>query len=344
MTVDASQNVGIGTTSPTAKLAVNGGTGNSQIRWEVNTSTYAKEVITNAAQNAYLYKVSDASYHRWDVSGSEAMRIDSSGNVGIGTTSPSTYGKFVSVTGDNATTFAAVGATNMLRVQGYNSTYLGTVIESVNLAQNANTPLFVNASQTLFGISGSEKMRIDSSGNLLVGQTSDSISAKISATGSSNASHFITTASANAGVAINLERNNAGILMNFRYNGADISGASISTSAGTSVAYNVGSDYRLKNNIQNMFGGIATISALQPITYNWISDNSQGEGFIAHELAKVIPLAVTGEKDAVDADGKPQYQGVDYSKIVVHLVAAIQELSAKNDALEARLAKLENVQ
>ena len=80
---------------------------------------------------------------------------------------------------------------------------------------------------------------------------------------------------------------------------------------------------------------------MNPVTYKWNADDSDGEGFIAHELAEVIPLAVTGEKDAVDADGKPVHQGVDYSKVVVHLVAAIQELSAKNDALEARLAALE---
>jgi hypothetical protein len=90
-----------------------------------------------------------------------------------------------------------------------------------------------------------------------------------------------------------------------------------------------------------MTTGLATIDALKPVTYDWISDKSVGEGFIAHELAEVIPLAVTGEKDAVDDDGKPRHQGVDYSKIVVHLVAACQELSAKNDALEARLAALE---
>jgi hypothetical protein len=97
-----------------------------------------------------------------------ALTIDNSQNVGIGTSSPSTYGKLVSVTGDNATTFAAVGATNMLRVQGYNSTYVGTVLESVNLAQNANTPMFINASQTKFGISGVSKMTLDASGNLAV--------------------------------------------------------------------------------------------------------------------------------------------------------------------------------
>jgi len=104
--------------------------------------------------------------------GINAVYIDASQNVGIGTSSPSSYGKLVSVTGDNVTTFAAVGATNMLRVQGYNSTYVGTVLEAVNLAQSANTPMFINASQTLFGISGAERMRIDTSGGLiLVGST-----------------------------------------------------------------------------------------------------------------------------------------------------------------------------
>jgi len=90
-----------------------------------------------------------------------------------------------------------------------------------------------------------------------------------------------------------------------------------------------------------MITGLATVAALKPVTYKWNADNSDGEGFIAHELQAVIPHAVTGEKDAVDADENPIHQGVDYSKIVVHLVAAIQELSAKNDALEARLAIIE---
>jgi hypothetical protein len=104
--------------------------------------------------------------------GNGGLVKDASGNVGIGTASPSSYGKLVSLGSDNATLFAAVGATNMLRVQGYNSTYVGTLLESVNLAQSANTPLFINGSTIRFGISGTTQTTIDSSGNVGIGATS----------------------------------------------------------------------------------------------------------------------------------------------------------------------------
>jgi hypothetical protein len=114
----------------------------------------------------------------------------------------------------------------------------------------------------------------------------------------------------------------------------------ISQAAG-SVSYNTSSDYRLKHDVQPMLSGLSTIAALKPSTYKWNADNSPGEGFIAHELQAVIPQAVTGEKDAVNDDGSIKSQGVDYSKIVVHLVAAIQELKADNDAMKERIATLE---
>jgi hypothetical protein len=93
----------------------------------------------------------------------------------------------------------------------------------------------------------------------------------------------------------------------------------------------------LKENITLMTAGLEKISALKPVIYDWISDKTKGEGFIAHELQAVIPLAVTGEKDAVNEDGSIKPQGVDYSKIVVHLVAAIKELSAEVEALKAKV-------
>ena len=109
----------------------------------------------------------------------------------------------------------------------------------------------------------------------------------------------------------------------------------ISNVGGTATAYNTTSDYRLKENIVPMTGALATVAQLKPVTYKWKTDGSDGQGFIAHELQAVVPDCVTGEKDAVDADGKPIYQGMDSSFLVATLVSAIQELKAEFDAYKA---------
>jgi len=82
------------------------------------------------------------------------------------------------------------------------------------------------------------------------------------------------------------------------------------------------------------------VSALKPVTWKWKSTGEDGQGFIAHELAQVIPDCVTGEKDAVDADGNPVYQGVDTSYLVATLTKAIQELKTIVDAQAAEIAEL----
>ena len=97
---------------------------------------------------------------------------------------------------------------------------------------------------------------------------------------------------------------------------------------------------RLKHDIAPMTGALAKVEALKPVTYKWNSDDSEGEGFIAHELAEVCPHAVTGDKDAVDEEGKPVYQGVDTSFLVATLTAAIQELKAIVDAQATEIAEL----
>ena len=192
-----------------------------------------------------------------------------------------------------------------------------------------------------FNANNIEVMRIDTSGNFLVGTTN-------SAAGYGGGSGFVargstgqTSIGVNGGIdALFIQKNNTGGTFIIFYYGAlnsiPTGVGSISTN-GTNVSFNTSSDYRLKTNVQPMTTGLATISQLKPVTYDWISDKSKGEGFIAHELQAVIPHAVTGEKDAVDENGKIKPQGVDYSKVVVHLVAAIQELSAKLAALEAKV-------
>ena len=109
----------------------------------------------------------------------------------------------------------------------------------------------------------------------------------------------------------------------------------------SSTSYNTSSDYRLKNTIAPMTGALAKVAALKPCTYKWNADGADGEGFIAHELAEVCPQAVTGEKDAVDDEGNPKYQGIDTSFLVATLTAAIQEQQAIITALTARIEALE---
>lgn len=96
------------------------------------------------------------------------------------------------------------------------------------------------------------------------------------------------------------------------------------------------SDYRLKEDIKPMPSGLNKILQLKPCTWKWKSGAGNGQGFIAHELAEIIPEAVSGEKDAVDSNGNIRPQGVDTGYIVATLVAAIQELSAKVEALEVQ--------
>ena len=117
---------------------------------------------------------------------------------------------------------------------------------------------------------------------------------------------------------------------------------------GTTTSYTTTSDYRLKEHVKTMVAPLQRLLRLNPVTFDWKADGSKGEGFIAHELQEEVPLAVTGKKDAVrledDIEGKAGDiipQGVDLSKLVPLLVAAVQELSQKLDLANERIAALE---
>jgi hypothetical protein len=126
------------------------------------------------------------------------------------------------------------------------------------------------------------------------------------------------------------------------YDGSNDFCGQITIDAGANTTqYNTSSDYRLKENIAPMVGALDTVAQLKPVTYTWKADGSDGQGFIAHELQAVVPDAVTGEKDAVDKDGKPVYQGVDTSFLVATLTKAIQEQQALIENLTTRLTALE---
>jgi hypothetical protein len=129
-----------------------------------------------------------------------------------------------------------------------------------------------------------------------------------------------------------------GLLLRFFKGGADVGSISVTASA---TAYNTSSDYRLKENIVPLTGAVDRINQLQVHRFNFIRDaNTNVDGFIAHEAQAVVPECVTGTKDEVDENGDPVYQGIDQSKLVPLLTAALQEAVKRIEALEAQLQAL----
>ena len=199
----------------------------------------------------------------------------------------------------------------------------------------------------VFSTNNSERMRIDSSGNSWF-RTTGSIETWNATTGTyakiGDATYPIGTTA--PGLNMILNRNTStGQILEFKYNATAVGTVSVT---GSATAYNTSSDYRLKENIAPIIGALTKVAQLKPVTYKWKVDGSDGEGFIAHELAEVFPQAVDGTKDAVDENGKPIHQGIDTSFLVATLTAAIQELKAINDtqtetinALTARIVALE---
>ncbi len=133
---------------------------------------------------------------------------------------------------------------------------------------------------------------------------------------------------------INLSRNTTNDRAQIRFSNPNGNVGSISTS-GSATSYNTSSDYRLKENITAISDAITRLKTLKPYRFNFKADASTTvDGFLAHEVT-AVPEAITGTKDEVDADNKPIYQGIDQSKLVPLLVAAVQELIGKVEALEA---------
>lgn len=126
------------------------------------------------------------------------------------------------------------------------------------------------------------------------------------------------------------------------YNGSTI-GSISQTGSGTGILFNTSSDYRLKTNIEPMTGCLERLAQVLPRTFKWVNrpEAPRTEGFIAHELAEVVPLAVMGSKDEVNGDGSIKAQAVDASRLVPLLVGAVQELVAQVEALTARVEALE---
>ena len=295
---DASGNVGIGTSSPTASSSNKTLTLNSPATFgslvDFKTSETLNFRIFSGVSNSVL-SVKTATPLIFETNDTERARIDSSGNVGIGTSSP-TYKLHVSGTG-----------------------YVSSYLTAGGISADTSSALLFRAGNN------SEAARIDISGNLLVGTTT--VDARLTVLDANN-------------WVISSKRTGTGGEGHIRFDNANGYCGAITTS-GSSTAYNTSSDYRLKEAITPMTGALARNALLNPVFYKWKVDGSEGEGFVAHELQGPFPNAVTGEKDAVDADGKPVYQGIGTGPLDGHFAACINDLQAIIQTLTARITALE---
>ena len=283
--------------------------------------------------------------------GTTAVTIDTSQNVGIGASTPlnrlhvsqSLAGSASSSAGiariSNTRLNTGDGASTLLfvtdEVDGNTQDKRGQIGGEYD-GSNGGRLVFSTAQTTTKTMT--ERMRIDSSGNLLVGTTSSDVIGS-GANGLSYRASIgnLSVLAASASALAVGRATTTGAMVYFYYNA--VAKGSISTD-GSNVAYNTSSDYRLKENIVDLPNALTVISQLKPRQFDWKETKETTTGFIAHELSEVMPQAVTGKKDAVDAEGNPEYQGIDTSFLVATLTAALQELNAKVDAQAAEIQAL----
>jgi hypothetical protein len=268
--------------------------------------------------------------------GTEGMRIDSSGKVLIGTTSNDTGGR-LEVKQASSETGIGIQSSGTDDSKLYFRTASGTYGGDISF----------NGSYVKFSSGTTEAMRIDSSGNVLIGGTAiepaggavNGISLKPSSSATVS-NGMVEICNANSPALILGSTTGDATLARFRRAGTVV--GSISVTAGA-TAFVTSSDYRLKTNLEPIVNGIERVKQLPVYSFNWKIDESGNkvDGFIAHEAKAIVPESVVGEKDAVDAEGNPIYQGIDQSKIVPLLTAALKEAIAKIEVLESKVAALE---
>ena len=312
---------------------INAGTANNCMQFNPT------ETVFNESSVDRDFRVeSDANTHALFVEGS-------SGNLGIGTSSiaaklhvqsgdgsisPSVHADDLLVEGSGNSGITIGGSTS-----GYGSLRFA---DSGGDSQGSIT--YDHSDDSLrFYTADTHRARIDSSGNFMIGTTSSTALLNVRGQTAPLAVMFNTDNSDK--VILQMRHDFArgsqnATMIQFLNNDGDEKGSVKTTSTATS--FNTSSDYRLKENVSYDWDATSRLKQLKPCRFNWISDetNTLVDGFLAHEVSSSVPQAVSGEKDAVDKDGKIKPQGIDQSKIVPLMVKTIQELEARIANLEAK--------
>lgn len=375
MDLDANGNLGIGTSSPSArshtsesnptrgviaKFANSATSAQTGCQIQLTQSGIADWAIGQpAGTNAFAFW---SGRDKFGSDGTERLRIDASGNLGLGVTPSAWHPSIKAIDINTCGSVVASGNAIELYLNSYwdgaSFKYKSTDIAS-KYEQSLGAHKWYTAPSGTAGnaISFTQAMTLDASGNLNIGQTS---------AGTINANGLSLFVSLGAIAYNHLSGTSSGtVYANFGYAGTAI--GSITQSGTTAVAYNTSSDYRLKDNQSPLTGSGAFIDALKPKTWNWKADGSKGVGFIAHEVQEVSPTSVVGEKDAMrveqyevspavpatyDEQGNeltpaveavmgerevPAYQAMEYgsAEFIANIVAELQSLRKRVAALEA---------
>ena len=322
--IDSSGNIGIGTNTPDSHVHIRNNADATGATLKVADSANRAITITSPiAESSAAGRIAvTGTANSLEIGVRDyptALKIvGSSGNVGIGTTSPSS--RLETVGGDGITISNSGDTFLQLKTTGTTATNYIEFKDSGGSAGNISYNHTDNYLATK--VNGSERMRIDSSGNLLVGATSFNY-------GSQTATQLY-----HGGGRIDIGNNTTSTAYNISFYNNNGNVGKITTS-GSSTNYATSSDYRLKENVDYTFNALDRVAQLKPARFNFIADaDNTVDGFLAHEVQDIVPEAVTGEKDG------DEMQGIDQSKLVPLLTKAIQEQQAQIEELKQQIQNL----
>jgi hypothetical protein len=336
-------NVGIGTANPSSLLHTSGSSNIFKHYTTANNGTWIEFQSNSAGRPFYVGQDNStgasffgAGYAGLIVTGTadpilfgtnstERMRITSGGNVGIGTNNPSSISSFNRILhidgGANNSCIALSG--NSLAGQaniGYDNSIL--YIDAIGAATGANNTITFNTTNVNSSTTRVERMRITSGGNVLMGKTTTGAVLNNGFEFNPSTNYISTCTSVSADTAAYISNTGtSGTRFLVRFYGTSSEVGRI-THDGTNTSYVTSSDYRLKEDLKS-YNGLDLIGNIKTYDYQWKYNKERMYGVLAHELAEVLPYAVSGIKDG------EIMQGVDYSKIVPVLIKAIQELNDK---------------
>jgi hypothetical protein len=325
------------------------------------------ELYSGNVANSYIRLTarSTSSHIQFNTGTDERARIDSSGRLLVGTSSTDGSGRLVQVADTTSAsgaeffrfTDASLGSATSINLSRSRGTSVGTntIVQSGDALgyiqfKGANGTDYDAAAYIYAEVDGTPGASGDMPGRLVFSTTADGASSptermRISQAGiitfdqtrfDAGGGLWFTPATVNR-VVQKCRSSTTGTISLIEFINPNGLVGTISTN-GSATAYNTSSDYRLKENIAPLTDAADRLKLIPVHRFNFIADpDTTVDGFIAHEAQAVVPECVTGTKDEVDADGNPVYQGIDQSKLVPLLTAALQEALQKIETLEARL-------